>query len=257
MSGKRLVMYPADVIYLYDGTMAGFWCCVYESVYTHELPTDIQLADDAEPTLFSVRTINTDAERARRVAASVPEKMGKRSVELLKTVYLSCMPQKEIAMLRYLLLGYAEGPKTPYMLGHPVVAPLLKAEKHLLGERHLLLGFVRFSDYGGMLCATITPKNFVLPLLAGHFVNRFYSENFLIYDKTHGAALIWQDRNQQLVTVENIEFPEADPEEEQYRALWRQFYKTIAIEARENPRCRMTHMPKRYWANMTEMQEFL
>jgi hypothetical protein len=29
----------------------------------------------------------------------------------------------------------------------------------------------------------------------------------------------------------------------------------VAIEGRENPRCRMTHMPKRYWENMVEMQE--
>ena len=42
--------------------------------------------------------------------------------------------------------------------------------------------------------------------------------------------------------------------EEKYRALWRRFYDTIAVEGRENPKCRMTHMPKRYWAHLTEMQ---
>ena len=30
---------------------------------------------------------------------------------------------------------------------------------------------------------------------------------------------------------------------------------TIAIEDRYNPKCRMTHMPKRYWENMTEFLE--
>ena len=29
----------------------------------------------------------------------------------------------------------------------------------------------------------------------------------------------------------------------------------IAIKERYNPRCRMGHMPKRYWANMTEFWE--
>ena len=43
-------------------------------------------------------------------------------------------------------------------------------------------------------------------------------------------------------------------EELDFRRLWRQFYDTVAIEGRYNPRCRMTHMPKRYWAHMTEFQ---
>ncbi len=40
-----------------------------------------------------------------------------------------------------------------------------------------------------------------------------------------------------------------------FRALWRRFYDTIAIKERENPRCRMSHMPKRYWGVMTEFQK--
>ena len=43
-------------------------------------------------------------------------------------------------------------------------------------------------------------------------------------------------------------------EEALYRRLWRSFYDTISIEERYNPRCRMTHMPKRYWGTMTEFQ---
>lgn len=39
-----------------------------------------------------------------------------------------------------------------------------------------------------------------------------------------------------------------------YRQLWTRFYNTISIEGRYNPKCRMTHMPKRYWAMMTEFQ---
>ncbi|MEG2653524.1 MAG: DUF4130 domain-containing protein, partial [Ruthenibacterium sp.] len=41
------------------------------------------------------------------------------------------------------------------------------------------------------------------------------------------------------------------------RALWQRFYQTISIAARENPKCRMTHMPKRYWENMLEVREEL
>jgi len=140
------------------------------------------------------------------------------------------------------------------MLGHPDVAPILKAEKHFMGERHLLLGFIRFSDYDGALAATITPKNFVLPFLAGHFISRYSGEDFMIYDKTHKAALVYEKGKKHIVPMETVTFSEVSETEEKYRALWKRFYKTIAIESRENPKCRMTHMPKRYWENMTEFQ---
>ena len=41
----------------------------------------------------------------------------------------------------------------------------------------------------------------------------------------------------------------------EYRRLWKQFYKTIAIEGRNNPRCRRTLMPQRYWGQMTEFDQ--
>jgi probable DNA metabolism protein len=124
-------------------------------------------------------------------------------------------------------------------------------------EAHNLKGFVRFSDYSGILAARITPKNFILPYIAGHFCARYANEKFIIFDKTHNAGLIYQDMRRMIVSLEEFPFPQASETEEHYRALWKNFYHTIAIEARINPRCRMTHMPKRYWENMTEMSELL
>ena len=212
---------------------------------------------EAQPALYETKRIATDVERYQRVLKSVPQKISPRALELLQKVFLSHLQEKEMAMLRFLTLGYAHGSETPWMFGHPDVAPLLKAEKHLTAEVHLLKGFVRFSDYGGKLVSVISPKSFVLPFLAEHFVSRYSQEEFLIYDKTHGAALVYEQKEHRIVPLDGLELEEAGEEEEQYRALWKQFYKTVAIEGRENARCRMTHMPKRYWENMLEVQDLL
>ena len=37
-------------------------------------------------------------------------------------------------------------------------------------------------------------------------------------------------------------------------AVWTQFYKTLEIKARHNEKGRMTHCPKRFWADMVELQ---
>ena len=55
--------------------------------------------------------------------------------------------------------------------------------------------------------------------------------------------------------MEDFQLGPAGERELAYRRLWRSFYDTISIQGRENPRCRMTQMPKRYWGRMTEFQK--
>ena len=77
----------------------------------------------------------------------------------------------------------------------------------------------------------------------------------MIYDRTHHQALVWQGKKMQLIEVDRLTLPPLTEQEVQARILWRRFYHTIAIAPRENPRCRRTNMPKRYWNLLTEMQE--
>jgi probable DNA metabolism protein len=257
MSGVKPLAVPADIIYTYDGSFDGFLCCVFESVYSGMLPLDIVREEDAPPTLMEVRFIVADPVKAERVRASIPHKISARALELLMTVFCSCLKHKELRLLEFLLQGYREGGRLCYKLGDPVMAPLLNAEKHLLRESHLLQGFIRFADVGGALVAVITPKNYILPYIAEHFVLRFDQEQFMIFDKTNKAALVYQEGKAGILKIDHVEFPEMSVGEARYRALWKRFYDTIAIEGRENPRCRMTHMPKRYWENMLEVSDLV
>ena len=51
-----------------------------------------------------------------------------------------------------------------------------------------------------------------------------------------------------------LELPPPSAREQQFQALWTQFYKTLEIKARHNEKGRMTHCPKRFWADMVELQ---
>ncbi len=253
MSGIKPLAVPADVIYTYDGSFDGFLCCVYESVYAGELPINILREEDSPPTLYDVRAIITNPLKAERVRTSIPSKISERALELVMAVFCSCLEKKELRILEFLLQGYREGGKLCFKPGDAVVAPLLSAERHLSGEAHLLKGFIRFADVGGALVASITPKNYILPFITQHFVLRYHDEQFMIFDKTNKAALVYQNGKAEIIQIDNVAFPEISENEAQYQALWKQFYNTISIESRENPRCRMTHMPKRYWENMLEV----
>lgn len=254
MPGFQLLMKPCDRVLLYDGSLAGLYTCVHACIYGKQLPFAILPEAEPQCSLLPPCRIATDMEKATRVREAIRQKISTRALELCEHVFLSAMPSKEMAVLHFAILGFRMGAKTPNMLTHPQVAPLLAAEKHLLGEAHLLLGFVRFADQDGKLVAAIRPKNFVLPLLAPHFADRYAQETFLIVDRTYQVALAYCQGRSELVEAAEGLVTCPSEEEQYYRGLWKRFYQTIAIQERINHRCRRSHMPKRYWEHILEVQ---
>ena len=263
MSGQSPVsparkLHDADVVYLYDGSFEGFLCCVFESFAQHELPFAVWTPERETATLYSVKEIPTDHAKARRVFASFRAKLGEETEFLVTRDFLSGWEDKELRLIRFLHLAFALGPGTVKRRGHPEVAPLYQMKQSLDWEVDKFQGFVRFQEHDGMLGAVIHPKNYILPLLRGHFCARFPEENFLIYDAVHQAVLLYQNHKAQLMELaEPLTLPPPDEKEQQFQELWRQFYKTLEIKARHNEKGRMTHCPKRFWADMTEMKEEL
>jgi len=247
-------MAPGDKVYQYDGSLAGFYTCIQACVHTRQIPLAIQTESEAQLNLFSCRRIGTDSVQAHRVRNAISDKISPRALQLCEHVFLSCLVEKELTILRFLILGFQKGHRIIHFLTDPIVHAMLKTEKSLFGEAHLLSGFIRFSDQEGKLIAVINPKNYVLPLLAPHFMDRYAMETFLIYDRTHRVALAYERGHAELVGLEGEFIPDYSEAELFYQALWTQFYQTIAIRERENHRCRMTHMPKRYWENMVELR---
>ena len=238
--------------YRYDGTFDGFLCCVFESYTARELPAAIVGPDAPESSLFGVKEIATDEERAARVARSIPLRISTAADDLLRHAFLTCLPEKELVMLRFLRQGYRYGARFLSFAGNEEVWRLTEAVKKMLHEAHLLKGFIRFSDQRGVLVTTVGPKNFVLPFLARHFATRFPEEHILIYDENHHAALVYRPYESAVIPMDDFRAAPPDEEERRFRAMWRSFYDTIEIRPRHNEKCRMTLMPKRYWKYMTE-----
>jgi len=242
----------APVTYRYDGTMEGFFCCVFETYASHELPLAILGPRAEETSLFGVKEIVTDQERARRVERSLPAKLGTEAEELCRLAFLTCLPEKELAMLRFLRLGYRYGPRFLGFAGSDEVQLIRRAVQHLLSEAHLLKGFIRFSIQQNVLVTTIGPRNFVLPFLVRHFSERYPEEHILIYDENHQQALVYRPYEAAIIPMDEFQAAPPDPAEQKFRALWQTFYDAIEIRPRHNEKCRMTLMPKRYWQYMTE-----
>lgn len=242
-----------DLTYSYDGSFDGLMCCVFESYARKEIPFDIHSVNGDQGWLFESRWIETDPVKAERVFQSIPKRISREAQELVQLGYYTCSPRKEMLVLEFLRLGFDHGGRVMDMLADDTVHALNKAVHQLKREAHRFKGFVRFSVYGEVMAAVIEPENQVLPLLMDHFCDRFGREAFMIYDQTHGMALVHQPGEAKIIPVDELTLPETDAEEEGYRRMWRRFYETAAVEGRINLRLRMAHMPKKYWGRITEM----
>jgi len=243
------------VAYLYDGSFEGLLCCIYESYYQKELPFLIFNHNETQETLFPVKEIETDIFNAQKVEDSIKLKISNEALWLVRLCYFSNIENREIIILNFLRLGYKIGPSVTNMLANDTVKVVLDTARTVSCESNYYREFLRFSDYNGALVAIIEPKNFVLPMIVSHYCDRFPSEQFLIYDETNKHALVYQNGESAIIPLDDLELPKACAKEERYRALWKQFYNTIAIESRINPKLRMGNMPKRYWKHLTELMD--
>lgn len=237
--------------YRYDGSFAGFLTCVWDALEKGIEPAAFLLFEDG-PTLWVEREVATDQERARRLYAALGKRTSGRFRHFIAWGFLTCLPERELALFTLIRRGMTQGKRAAMDLSDPVMARVMLAYQKLATEQDHLKGFVRFSELEGALVGEIEPKNRVLPILAPHFAARFSGERLALYDRTHREAFFSVKGRWRIIPVEEFSMGPAGAEERGFRAMWRQYYRAIAIEGRINPKCQSTHLPKRYRHVMTE-----
>ena len=164
----------------YDGTYPGFLSCVFDCYVNREEPVEFRTPEDMCCSLYPLRTVETDEAHAQRVYRSFAGKLGREGRELAVRGFLTCLPDKELALLTLIRRGLREGDRVRLDLSDPVMARVNLALAKMWTEWDHLKGFVRFSDLDGVLVGEIEPKNRVLPLLAGHFAARYSGEQIVL-----------------------------------------------------------------------------
>lgn len=144
-------------------------------------------------------------------------------------------------------------------LGDPYVYRVFELSRATASEAHHLEGFLRFSELeNGVLFSEIHPKNYALPILAEHFTDRFPAENFIIYDRTHETAAVHRAKRRFFLAdapkLSAETLPRRSGNEEAFRSLWLTFFKSIAIEARTNPKLQKQNIPMRFWNDTPELR---
>ena len=186
--------YPAhvtDTAYRYDGSFQGFLCCVFESFARHELPAAIHPPEEGQTSLFGAREIPTDPRRAGRVAAAL-HRLGAPVERCVTSGFLARRSRQGpdpaafsasvfcAGAVRFL----ADGRRPRWRRPRPWPAACGRRGPASTSNSSAL------RSTAGMLGSIIHPRNRILPLLRGHFCSRLPDEEFVIFDATHGMALL-------------------------------------------------------------------
>ena len=243
----------------------------------------VQTGENQNYQLFAdYREVETDHDKAAKVADTIRDKMGMEDYEILYQAALSHSLDKGEVIFGTMVLGLAvlKQKNITRNLREACVMRVFELARAVQTEAHHYRMFVRLKELDdprphyedcisarqmeadweqGIMFCEIEPKHQVLALLGDHFSDRFPGMNFMIYDRTHRECLVHRSCMRwvilQDVTLEEEMVHRYSEKEREYARLWKGFVNSIAIEERKNPRCQMNFMPKKYWKYMTEFME--
>lgn len=243
----------------YDSTFEGFLSVVFE-VYRQRLAVgDIRpdRCDDQTTDLFMQHFwVETNQESARRIKRAIVNAASGDVLSLLMVAYRSEDPGIEMRMLAYLRKlfsgidpNYGKSPTSEEML------PLYRIAQSVRREAGDMRGMVRFSKLeDGTYFSEIEPKYDIIPLMTSHFRGRFANERWAIYDSKRNYGIYYDGSCVIEVAVPDIKKVTAGMQPDETTQLWKDFYKTIAIKERENPKLLKRCLPVRYWRHMPERE---
>jgi probable DNA metabolism protein len=249
---------PSDpgLVYVFDGSIEGLLSAIFTAYSKHENPSSILPASGAQVGLFQkIREVSTDEEYAGRVHGGIVEQLGVETFRDVVRVFLADDPDRCTVAYRFVRYGLRKGSVIRDELSHEDVAPFAKISCRVANEREKYVQFLRFEEIpGGAFVAQIHPRSCVIPLVMGHFAARMGPLPFVIYDATHHLAGRWDGKSSVLCPLDGPLPAQRAEGEATYQAMWREFYHAIENQQRHNPRLRRQLMPKRYWADLTEIQ---
>ncbi len=257
-----------DVEYIYDGTFEGFLCCIYASYVRREVPKYIYV-EEGLPLLGETATwIPTEWEKAQSVYISLSKKIGMEAQDIVKEVFLTRLPDKEMTLFRYIRLGYWMGRRILFEGGteesesygklpmpdreEDLVRQVLMASRSYRAEVKNIEGSLRFRSFPDVMISCITPRNLVLPGLADYFEKRFGDTNFLLYDKTNQMAAVHREEGTMVTRIRNMQLPVLYDEMNVYENLWKPCYENIHIETPMNQRYALNEMKQRLWCEVSD-----
>ncbi|MGI1796745.1 TIGR03915 family putative DNA repair protein [Acinetobacter variabilis] len=253
--------------YCFDGTMTGLLSCVFRAFEFKEFDVKVTANPQAQNGLFDdFIHVASNESHGQRVWQGLKQKVSSSS---LKAFYYAFLSEKEQAfqnLFDFAVYIFQNQRPVDKDYGHHAVIGISQWCKQVGREKHRMEAFVRFKKAkDGLFLSLVKPDFNVLPIISRHFKERYQDQRWLIYDeqRQYGIYYDLDDVHQIEMNAEMVDPQirighsqsfsiELDDEEVLYDQLWKDYFKSVNIQARQNMKLHIQYVPKRYWRYMNE-----
>lgn len=253
--------------YCFDGTMTGLLSCVFRAFEFKEFDVKVTANPQAQNGLFDdFIHVASNESQGQRVWQGLKQKVSSSS---LKAFYYAFLSEKEQAfqnLFDFAVYVFQNQRPVDKDYGHHAVIGMSQWCKQVGREKHRMEAFVRFKKAkDGLFLSLVKPDFNVLPIISRHFKERYQDQRWLIYDeqRQYGIYYDLDDVHQIEMNAEIVDPQirighsqsfsiELDDEEILYDQLWKDYFKSVNIQARQNIKLHIQYVPKRYWRYMNE-----
>ena len=219
----------------------------------HDGDIAIAIGENHTISLFAEqKEVSTDLDKAQKTLLSIQNKISYLAYKRVLSALCHYDLERANVVLGFLIKGFPMGARVLEDLADPYVMRVTELARKVDNESHMFCGVVRFFDLGKFLYSEIEPKCHVLPQIMEHFADRYPNEHYVIYDKKRRVALIHLAYADSVFVTGDQWNIDLSQHEDYFERLWSQYFKSIAIEERYNPRCQNNLLPKWYRKNMVE-----
>lgn len=252
------------MVFIYDGTYEGLLSCIFEIFKTHSAPVAIATESNYQATLLdNSLNVSTNDELAVRVVKGIDQRTDSLGSSLLYKLFLSELPEFEMLVYQVVAAIVQKGDASILEnFANPFILRARQIEKMIHREVHRMHAFVRFQkSRDGLFYAAIDPDFNVLPLIGDHFEKRYADQCWLILDTRRHYGIYYDLEKISFISSDDSVFSISaihnceqfqDEKEQEYQALWKNYFHAVNIQERKNERLHLRHMPKRYWKYLTE-----
>lgn len=243
------------MLFIYDGSLEGLMCVIFTAYETGIEPAGIYPSHKEYQTsmLYESKYISTDMQKAARVATGIKRISYAAYADVL-LAFRHMISEKDMVIYKFLRLLFDKKADALKMLNHPDVIKFNLFVSQVNHEIHRLHGFLRFRETAqGVFYAPISPDHYILDLLAPHFMNRYKGMPFCIHDVSRSKMLVCDGYSTRLIAAGEVEI-ELTEREMLMQLIWKDYYNSVNIEQRANPRLQRQFLPTRYRKFMTEFK---
>lgn len=256
--------------YVFDGRFVGLLSCIFRAFQFRQFDVELTTDRAVQVLLFDdLIEVASDEQHAQRVWRGLQQKLSASTLQQFYYAYLSEQLVAWQHLFNFAVYAFQSADNIERDYGHADVLAVSQWAKQVGREKHRMEAFVRFKKcQDGLFLSLIQPDFDVLPIIERHFKSRYQDQRWLIYDEKrhygiyydleqlHQVDLNAQQLDRQIATGHSQQLTiELAADELLYDQLWKDYFQSVNIVARQNIRLHIQYVPRRYWRYLNEKQQ--